>query len=115
DDPAPFDEDIPMPFVVERGIVFGSVVTTGTFTVRNNRFDSFNWATAIDDGGLGWVTSVVPAGGVLLPGQEQTVTVTVDRAPLGVPLPPTTYSGSIMVVTDIGEAEVLLTLPVSAK
>lgn len=106
DDPAPDDELVPAPFLSVRTLSIGSTANSGTFTIRNARFDTFTWtATAVP----AWATSpLLNQSGTLAPGESTDIVVNVDRTGLvrGV------TTGVIEVETDFEVRELTVNLSV---
>ena len=106
DDPDPFDGSVPAPFVIPQVVTFAGSETTSSFTVRNNRLDTFGWLVT---GMPSWVAApVIGTTGTLAPGASTTVAVTVSRAGLAAGV----YYGSIALETDFGARHIEVSMVV---
>ena len=104
DDPAPFDGDVPTPFLAPRNLSIQGDTTLGTFAIRNKRLDSFSWGVA---GAPAWIVNpAIGTSGALAPGEETVVDVEVDRTGLE----PGVRQGNITIATDFGEDVVAVTM-----
>jgi P pilus assembly chaperone PapD len=81
DDPDPENEFVPAPFLSVRTLSIGATTNTGTFTIRNARFDTVTWSVTAAPS---WVVEPIVGqeSTPLAPGKSTVVTVTVDRTGL---------------------------------
>lgn len=109
-DPEPLSAAIPSGLVIPSSFEIGAGVNQFQLLLRNNRLDTFTWA--VDAASLpSWISSVTSTNGpgALAPGEEDTITVTVNRAGFS----DVVLRGGINIVTDLfGVEEVELTLVV---
>lgn len=89
---------------------FGTSQTSMTFTVSNSGGGTLNWSAA-ENPDETWITSVSPGSGSLNAGEEDIVTVTVDRTGLA----DGSYTGTISVTSNGGNQDVTVNMTVSSQ
>lgn len=85
---------------------FGDTLSTLIFIITNTGTDTLNWS-AIANPDDDWITAIQPDSNSLLPEESDTVTVVIDR----INLPNNTYTGSILISSDVE----LFELPISMR
>lgn len=79
-DPQPDDDFFPSTLVTPNPVTLSANVNSRTFTVRNQRLDTFTW-NVVGDAAVPWATlSTAGSDLTLSPGESSTFTLNVDRA-----------------------------------
>lgn len=80
-DPYPDSDAMPGPVVVPNPLQIDAAVTVADLTVRNNRLDTFSWS--LDPASVpAWVSGVSQWSGMVAPGEQQVLQLSVDRTGL---------------------------------
>ncbi|MEK7792966.1 MAG: vWA domain-containing protein, partial [Candidatus Hydrogenedentota bacterium] len=109
DDPAPDDGNVPTAVVTPELISFPATSTQKSFTIRNNRLDTFDWELVAE--GLPFGIEFSATFGRLEPGDTEIVVATIDRGGL----PPGTFNGDVDVFTNLSNESDTLAVTVEVQ